>query len=148
MSSFAFSQWPPEITTTQLDELHRLASTYALSHGLVYLPPGFKDGEQPTSTIHAPFSIFPSPVPRTVFEKAKRLQDVYNTLYARVAMDVQFLDEVMGAEVGAGKVDEFTGQLWRGWKEIRGGGGRKQVCHYLIIRDCATETGPRYESKV
>lgn len=40
-------------------------------------------------------------------------------LYARIAMDVEFLDRVMGAEEGAGKVDEFTGKLWKGWKGLR-----------------------------
>jgi hypothetical protein len=25
----------------------------------------------------------------------------------------------MGAEAGVGKADEFTGTLWRGWKNIR-----------------------------
>lgn len=44
---------------------------------------------------------------------------MYNLLYARVAMDTQFLDTVMGAEAGVGKADEFTGTLWRGWKSIR-----------------------------
>ncbi|KAG1727093.1 uncharacterized protein EDB91DRAFT_1135652 [Suillus paluster] len=34
-------------------------------------------------------------------------------------MDTQFLDTVMGAEEGVGKADEFTGTLWRGWKNIR-----------------------------
>ena len=33
-------------------------------------------------------------------------------------MDEEFLDEVMG-EQGVGKVDEFTGQLWRSWKGLR-----------------------------
>jgi len=34
-------------------------------------------------------------------------------------MDDYFLDKVMGAVEGVGKVDEFTGRLWRGWKDIR-----------------------------
>ena len=34
-------------------------------------------------------------------------------------MDVEFLDRVMGKEVGVGRVDEFTGQLWAGWKALR-----------------------------
>lgn len=46
---------------------------------------------------------------------------MYNVLYARIALDTEFLDEVMGAETeaGAGRVDEFTGQLWRSWKRMR-----------------------------
>ena len=34
-------------------------------------------------------------------------------------MDEEFLDRVMGADQGIGKVDDFIGQLWRGWKQLR-----------------------------
>lgn len=36
-------------------------------------------------------------------------------------MDDDFLDTVMGAEQGLGKVDPFIGQLWKGWKQLREG---------------------------
>lgn len=112
--------WPPKLSEEQLASLTRLATTWALSHGLLYLPP--TDGAQPpapTSAIHAPLALFPSPFPRPLFLLAQRLQRTYDELYARVAMDTEFLDRVMGAEEGAGKVDEFTGQLWKGWRALR-----------------------------
>lgn len=112
-------QWPPEISESELDTLTLLATTYALSHGLVYLPVAKVQPPAPTSTIHAPLSLFPSPIPRKQFEKAKNLQSLYNVLYARIATDVDFLDRVMGEEQGVGQVDEFTGQLWRQWKRLR-----------------------------
>lgn len=34
-------------------------------------------------------------------------------------MDEEFLDRVMGADQGVGKVDDFIGQLWNGWKRLR-----------------------------
>lgn len=37
-------------------------------------------------------------------------------------MDDDFLDEIMGAEKGVGKVDDFIGQLWTGWKRLRDAG--------------------------
>ncbi|KAF7341965.1 Glutathione synthetase [Mycena venus] len=37
----------------------------------------------------------------------------------REATDVEFLDKVMGAVEGVGKVDDFVGQLWTGWKNLR-----------------------------
>jgi glutathione synthase len=40
-------------------------------------------------------------------------------LYSRVALDEEFLDKVMGVEGGVGKVDDFIGQLWGGWKALR-----------------------------
>lgn len=122
-TSFEFSSWPPELTPGQLEALTLAATTYALSHGLLYLPPSNSSSNTqpriPTTAIHAPLSLFPAPFPRAQFEAARRLQSVYNLLYARVAMDTQFLDTVMGAEAGVGKADEFTGTLWRGWKSIR-----------------------------
>lgn len=111
-------EWPPHITETQRHSLTLLATTYALSHGLVYLPVTGVQPPAPTSTIHAPLSLFPSPLPRPLFEEARKLQHIYNVLYAKIAMDNVFLDRVMG-EDGVGKVDEFTGQLWKKWKKLR-----------------------------
>ena len=103
----------------ELQELTRLATTYALAHGLLYLPVGDVQPPAPTSAIHAPLAIFPTRFPRSKFVQAKKLQLLYNILYARVATDEKFLDEVMGGLEGVGKVDRFTGQLWTCWKRLR-----------------------------
>ncbi|KAH9900994.1 glutathione synthase [Cubamyces lactineus] len=133
MASSSLPQWPPEITDEQRSALTLLATTYALSHGLVYLPPADVQPPVPTSAIHAPLALFPSPFPRDKFELAKRLQRTYNVLYAHVTMDEEFLDRVMGAEQGVGRVDEFTGQLWRLWKRLRDQ-GIKQTRHLGLFR--------------
>jgi glutathione synthase len=120
--------WPPPLSDDDLASLNLLATSYALSHGLLYL--SVPDGPPPTSpsaAIHAPLSLLPSPFPRRLFEEAKRLQRIYNILYARIAQDTEFLDAVMGAEDGVGRVDEFTGQLWKGWLQARKVEGYKQV---------------------
>ncbi|KAI8998583.1 glutathione synthase [Trametes punicea] len=119
MASSSLPKWPPEVTDEQRLALTLLATTYALSHGLVYLPPADVQPPAPTSAIHAPLALFPSPFPRKQFELARRLQRLYNVLYARIALDEAFLDRVMGAAQGVGRVDEFTGQLWRLWKRLR-----------------------------
>lgn len=116
---FDFTAWPPELSKEQLEELTLHATSYALSHGFTYLPLAGQQPVNPTVAIHAPFTLLPSPIPRRLFEKARRLQRSYNMLYARVAMDVEFLDRVMGAEQGLGRVDDFIGELWRGWKQLR-----------------------------
>ncbi|KAJ7704289.1 glutathione synthase [Mycena rosella] len=118
-SRFAFSEWPPALSETQLEALTLYATTYALSHGLLYLPPVKPQPRVPNSAIHAPLSVFPSPFPLRLFLLARRLQSAYNILYARIAMDVEFLDKVMGSVEGVGKVDDFVGQLWTGWKNLR-----------------------------
>ncbi|KAK0489110.1 hypothetical protein IW261DRAFT_1548042 [Armillaria novae-zelandiae] len=123
--AFKFSEWPPALTDSQLEALHLQASTYALAHGLLYLP--VQPPLLPTSAIHAPLSLLPSPFPRRLFDFAQRIQSTYNVLYSRIAMDEDFLDQIMGTERGVGKVDTFTGQLWSGWKEIRDRGGVVQA---------------------
>lgn len=115
---FDISSWPPSLTPIQLEALTLYATTYALSHGLLYLLPGPQPAI-PSAAIHAPFSLFPSPFPRKLFETGQRIQRTYNVLYARIAMDEEFLDRVMGTETGVGKVDDFIGQLWTGWKQLR-----------------------------
>ncbi|KAF9522572.1 hypothetical protein CPB83DRAFT_776905 [Crepidotus variabilis] len=132
-SSFDFTIWPPTLTNSQLETLTLLASTSALANGLLYLPPAEKQPNIPSAAIHAPFSLFPSPFPRYLFDKARRLQNTYNILYARIAMDDEFLDKVMGAEEGLGKVDDFIGQLWRGWKQLRDD-GLAQPLHLGLFR--------------
>ncbi|KAL1733458.1 glutathione synthase [Schizophyllum commune] len=112
-------QWPPSLDEAQVEALSRLATTWALAHGLLYLPVLSPQPSVPAAAIHAPISLFPSPFPRKLFNQAKRIQRTYNVLYSRIAMDTKFLDSVMGSEEGVGKVDEFTGQLWRGWKALR-----------------------------
>jgi Eukaryotic glutathione synthase, ATP binding domain len=47
------------------------------------------------SALHAPVTLFPSPISRALFDQAVRLQPVYNELYARVAMDENFLEGIM-----------------------------------------------------
>lgn len=107
--------WPPIVSPEQQEYLTLLATTYALSHGLTYLPP--KPTFPPTTTISAPLSLFPTPFPRHLFELVRSIQPVYNALYARIALDWAFLDRVMGGSVA--KVDDFQGELWRGWKSVR-----------------------------
>lgn len=116
-----FTCWPPDLTTEQLDQLTLLATTYALSHTLLYLPPVSPDKlppPVPESAIHAPISLLPTPIPRQLFTQALTLQHAYNNLYARVALDIAFLDRVMGPG-GVADVDEFTSALWSAWKTLR-----------------------------
>lgn len=108
--------WPPRLEDTQREELTTLATTWALSHGLVYLP--VSPTERGTA-IHAPFTLLPTPFPRALFERSQKLQRAYNLLYSRVAMDREFLDSVMGDSGGVSDVDPFTRDLWKTWKSVR-----------------------------
>lgn len=111
-------EWPPKLSQAQHDHVLLLAISYALSHGLTLLPPGNPTPTPPTHSITAPISLFPTPFPAQLYSLALELQPVYNALYARVALDWQFLDRVFE---GTSKVDAFQGELWRGWKQVRDG---------------------------
>ncbi|KAJ7201653.1 glutathione synthase [Mycena pura] len=143
---FDFSKWPPALSDTQLEALTLYATTYALSHSLLYLPPAQFQPPIPSSAIHAPLSLFPSPVPRRLFDLARRLQSSYNILYARIATDVEFLDKVMGTVEGVGRVDDFVGQLWMGWKRLRDEGMIQPLQLGLFRSDYLLHAGAGGES--
>jgi len=78
----AFTSWLPDSTTEQLERLTLLATTYVLSHSLLYLPPRSPDKRPPPapeSAIHAPVSLIPAPILRGIFTQSLNLQRVYNT---------------------------------------------------------------------
>ncbi|QRV92085.1 glutathione synthase, ATP-binding domain protein [Ceratobasidium sp. AG-Ba] len=112
----ALPVWPPSLDDAQGEELTLLASTWALSHGLVYLP---ASPDARGSAIHAPFTLIPTPFPRNLFERAQKIQKAYNLLYSRIALDRDFLDSIMGDNGGVADVDPFTHSLWKTWKSTR-----------------------------
>ncbi|KAG6827139.1 hypothetical protein H0H92_013057 [Tricholoma furcatifolium] len=144
-STSVLSEWPPALTKAQIDELTLLATSYAFSTGLLYLPPAERQPSIPESAIHAPLALFPSPLPRGLFEQAKRIQGIYNVLYARIALDEEFLDRIMGTENGVGKVDDFIGQLWTGWRGLRDRGLAQSV-HLGLFRSDYLVHAPPHES--
>lgn len=126
--------WPPSLDAKTLAWLTTEANTYALTHGLAYLPVNF--GTTPTSAIHAPFTLLPTPFPRNLFESAVHLQHIYNVLYSRIACDCDLLDRVLGDETGIGRVDHFTGALWRGWKNLR---DRKEIRQVRLLVNVSSQ---------
>ena len=64
---------------------------------------------------HVPFSLFPTPFPRSQFLKAQSVQLYFNTLMHRVRNDTDFL---LSNLAEAAEVDEFTGKLIRILKTV------------------------------
>ena len=141
-SMSVFTSWPPDVTTEQLDQLTLLATTYALSRSILYLPPISPEKPPPPapeSAVLAPISLIPTPIPRHLFSKALSLQHAYNTLYARIALDTSFLDQVMGPG-GVADVDDFTSALWSTWKKLRDEGVppvRRALLNVVSVPLCA-----------
>lgn len=49
----------------------------------------------PQLVTYAPFTLFPSPVPKAVFRQALEVQTHYNTLVDRISQDSDFLREAL-----------------------------------------------------
>lgn len=113
LATMAGAAWPPELSEEHEQHVLDHAADWALAHGLVLRP---LDAST-TSGIHAPYSLYPSPFPRHLFDEARRLQPLYNDLYARITADDAFLEQVVGGAVS--KVDEFQGRLYEVWKQVK-----------------------------
>lgn len=132
-SSSGVPNWPPELNDAQLISLTANAIDYALSHSIIYRPLPRSKEEKPAqdTTIHAPISLFPSPFPAHLFEQSQSLQPLYNDLYARIAIDKEFLRKIIGGNVIL--VDEFQAKLWQLWNQVEEE-GIQQSLHLGLFR--------------
>ncbi|KDN51431.1 glutathione synthase [Tilletiaria anomala UBC 951] len=120
ISNQCLPAWPPAgLTRAQISHLCNSATDYAFAHGLVYRPliPASEKVVNTTSVIHAPFSLLPSPFPARLFAYAKSLQPILNELYARVALDHQFLEDVY-VKQNVIHVDDFQAKLWDVYQNV------------------------------
>ncbi len=106
-SNFAF---PPQLDQIQLESLRTSLIDWCLSHGLVVRPPAnLSDNPNTCLVSHAPVALFPSLFSRKAFDQAKHIQTAYNELYAKIALDEQFLSKIMRE---LSDVDGFINGLW------------------------------------
>ena len=84
--------YPPTVSYDQLSNLIFNIKDWQITHGmqLKYGP----DAESVSSTPIG-VSVFPTPFPRFLFEQAQTLQPIYNTLYAAISEDEDWLYEVL-----------------------------------------------------
>lgn len=89
------SDYPPHLTAAEVDQLLLTIKDWSIAHGLtVRPPPSLVPGEADPHGVlatTAPVTLFPSPFPRVCFEQAKTIQRAYNSLYASIAQDEDFL---------------------------------------------------------
>jgi glutathione synthase len=93
--------YPPKLSQQELHTLREAAIDYALANGLVVRPTTDKQIHfaNNAAVTHAPFSLFPTPFPRREFEKAQKLQTIWNELIHRLSQDDAFLNEIMDTYV-------------------------------------------------
>lgn len=72
----------------EVKELAKKATDYAFGNGII-----MKSRKVPDSIEHAPFMLFPTPLPRKLFDQAKAVQKDFNILVHKVSLDHDFLKE-------------------------------------------------------
>ena len=83
----------------QLEYLVSNVKNWTIQHGLAVRPSLAMVSEEsnPNHVLatNAPVTLFPSPFPKSCFDIARRLQPVYNELYAAIASNERWLESIM-----------------------------------------------------
>ena len=89
--------YPPAQSDTDRQALLNDAIDWAQAHGLLVRPQQDKLANFANQSVvtHAPFTLYPTPFPRAEFEKAKGLQQPWNTLIHKLSVDDALIAEVM-----------------------------------------------------
>lgn len=85
MNSF---EQPRNVDQERLNSLVELARDWAVTNGILMVP---KDSPSPNYMGHAPFTLFPSPFPKTLFLQGLEVQRDFNFLVDKVSKDYEFL---------------------------------------------------------
>ncbi|XP_030590685.1 glutathione synthetase [Archocentrus centrarchus] len=106
---------PDELLTNSdlIKELAEEAKDSALTRGVL-----MRLQETPNSSevvSFAPFTLFPTPVPKAVFLQALAVQTHYNTLVDKISQDADFLQEALTSTIA---VDDFTARLFKIHQQI------------------------------
>uniref|UniRef100_A0A096MIC8 Glutathione synthetase n=1 Tax=Poecilia formosa TaxID=48698 RepID=A0A096MIC8_POEFO len=101
------------IDAALIKELAGVAKDTALLQGVL-----MRTKESPNSSelvTYAPFTLFPSPVPKSVFLQALSVQTHFNTLVDKISQDIDFLQEALASTI---EVDDFTARLFKIHQQI------------------------------
>ncbi|KAI7877917.1 glutathione synthase [Lichtheimia hyalospora FSU 10163] len=103
--------YPPTISSNDRQTILTDAIDWALAHGLVVRPTIDKQQhfKNQSAVTHAPFALYPTPFPRGEFEKAKGLQQPWNTLIHQLSLDDALIKKAMSSLKG---VDDFMEKLY------------------------------------
>lgn len=113
MASDIGKQYPPNLTPAESEHFVSTIKDWSIANGLAVRPPvSVVSSEVDPHGIlatTAPVTLFPSPFPRVCFEQAKSIQTAYNTLYASISQDEEFLEAIVNEIL---EVDDFIAKLW------------------------------------
>ncbi|CAI9580594.1 unnamed protein product, partial [Staurois parvus] len=106
--------WEDVFSNAQLlEEVAPIAVDFALLQGVL-----MRTKESPNSSDvvnFAPFTLLPSPVPRSLFEQAKSVQEDFNLLVDRLSQNPTFLEQTLASAM---KVDDFIERLFKVYRHV------------------------------
>ena len=99
MAALTYPVYPPGLSSAQMDYLLSNVKDWSILNGLAVRPPQtFVATEVDPSrslAVTAPVTLFPSLFPEKCFEEARAIQMAYNELYALIASDEKWLEQVV-----------------------------------------------------
>ncbi|XP_072044889.1 glutathione synthetase-like [Amphiura filiformis] len=115
------------LSDADLNHLAAFSNIRAMSTGLLYAVTDRQD-----EAAYMPHTLFPSPVPRVLYQKAVYMQTGFNELMWRVTKDDEFLTSALKSTIEA---DEFTGRLFKIYKQVQEEGCHKPVTLAVVRPD-------------
>lgn len=99
MADSIYSHYPPKLTAEQEEFLVQAVKNWTVEHALTVRPSTAIVSQEVNANnvlaTNAPVTLFPSPFPKACFQQARSLQQVYNELYAAIASDEDWLQDVL-----------------------------------------------------
>ncbi|XP_070574343.1 glutathione synthetase-like [Ptychodera flava] len=112
-----------------LEDVITQGKDYALTKGII-----MRTREQPNSSeviSYAPHVLFPSPVPKHLFEQALAAQEDFNLLMYGVTQDQEFLETALKSAI---QVDDFTRKLYEIYEKVHIKGNPAQPINFAMLR--------------
>ncbi|XP_053173846.1 glutathione synthetase-like [Scomber japonicus] len=106
----------------RLNDLVEDAKETAFQHGVV-----MRTQETPNSSevvTHAPFTLFPTPVPEAALLQALAVQTHFNTLVDKISRDPDFLEETFASTIQA---DDFAAKLFSIYRQVQQEGRTQSI---------------------
>ncbi|KAK7114903.1 glutathione synthetase-like [Littorina saxatilis] len=124
--------------TDEIQHILEVARDWALTNGMVFKPDASSAGQSQAQC--APFSLFPSVVPKQIFQQAVTCMKDFNTLMYRVAQDHDFLERALKSVI---KVDPFVRGLWDIYNQVREEGMAQPISLDLFRNDFMMNTSDK-----
>ncbi|XP_072024384.1 glutathione synthetase-like [Amphiura filiformis] len=115
------------LSDADLQHLVEFSNMRALTSGAIVALTDSQD-----EVTYVPHTLFPSPVPRDLYQKAVYVQAGFNELMWKVTEDDEFLTSALKSTI---EVDEFTGRMFKIYKQVMQEGCHKPVTLALLRSD-------------